>query len=118
MIMSKSLANDALLAAVDGGQVAIFGVSVQDASTSMRWFLREYPELDIVAQISRVNGRESMTFPGGGKLSFLALPKDLNALRGWGLDRCYVPIGTRRHIVDDHIRPCLAASTDGTLAGY
>lgn len=118
MIMSKSLANDALLAAVDGGQVAIFAHSATDAQTVMRWFLIEYPELEIVAQISRAAGRGSVTFPGGGTATFLSLTKDLRGLRGWSLDRCYVPIETRRHIVDDHIRPCLATSKDGTLAGY
>lgn len=118
MIMSKSLANDALLAAVDGGQVAIFANSAHSARTVMDWFLAEYPELQVVAQISRVNGRESMTFPGGGKASFLVLSNGLRGLRGSRLDRCYVPFETRRDIVDDHIRPCLATSTDGTLAGY
>ena len=117
MVMSKSLAADALLAAVDGGHVAVFADSMQDARTAMRWFEDEYPELDVVAEIIRANSRESMTFPGGGTLTFLPILRDTQYLRGWCLDRCYVPIGTKRPFVDE-LRPCLATSRDGTLAGY
>lgn len=117
MVMSKSLAADALLAAVDGGHVAVFADSMQDAREVMRWFVSEYPELDVVAEVIRANGRESMTFPGGGTLTFLPITRDMRGVRGWRLDRCYVPIGISRGVID-MIRPCLATSADGTLAGY
>ncbi|WP_419200568.1 hypothetical protein [Paenarthrobacter nitroguajacolicus] len=116
--MSKSLAADALLAAVDGGHVAIFAETATAERVLFEDFMRAYPELGVVAEIIRALGREALTFPGGGTLTFLSQSMNLNRLRGWSLDRCYVPIGTRRQFVDDHLRPCLAASKDGTLAGY
>jgi hypothetical protein len=116
--MSKSLAVDALLTAVDGGHVAIFAGSENEARILARWFVDQYPELNVVAEIIQALSRECMTFPGGGTLTFLSMGMDLVRLRGWSLDRCYVPIETKRQFVNDHLRPCLAASKDGTLAGY
>ncbi|SEI44954.1 hypothetical protein SAMN04487917_101353 [Arthrobacter sp. yr096] len=118
MNMSKSLAVDALLTAVDGGHVAVFGDSEASMRAAARWFRSEYPELDVVAEMIHAKHRESMTFPGGGTLTFLSLTSNPDRLRGWCLDRCYVPIGTSPRFVEDHLRWNLHASKDGTMAGY
>ncbi|NWL13301.1 hypothetical protein DM793_18715 [Paenarthrobacter nitroguajacolicus] len=114
MIMSKSLAADALLTAVDGGHVGIFGHTKSDTNAVFQDFLTEYPELKIVADVIHALGGEYMTFPGGGTLRFLSFA---GAQRAQNLDRCYVPIGSNRDVVDE-LLPYLAASKDGTLAGY
>jgi len=118
MVMSKSLAADALLAAVDGGNVAVFANSEASMRVAARWFSSEYPELDVVAEWIHSKHRESMMFPGGGTLTFLSLTSNPDRLRGWSLDRCYVPIGTSPSFVEDHLRWNLHASKDGTMAGY
>ena len=117
-MMSKSLASDALLTAVDGGHVAVFGECMDDSKKVYAQLLWDYPEISVVAEQIVALARICLTFPGGGTLSFLSLASNPDRLRGWSLDRCYVPIETTRQFVDDHLRPCLAASKDGTLAGY
>jgi len=118
MIMSKSLAADALLTAVDGGHVAVFGESMDDSKKVYAQILWDYPEISVVAERIDALNRISLTFPGGGTLTFLALKSNPDRLRGWSLDRCYVPIETKRQFVNTHLRPCVAASKDGTIAGY
>ena len=117
-MMSKSLAVDALLTAVDGGHVAVFGESLDESEKVYAQLLWDYPEMSVVAERVDAISRICLTFPGGGTLSFLSLASNPDRLRGWSLDRCYVPIGTSPEFVSMHLRPCLATSKDGTMAGY
>jgi hypothetical protein len=82
----------------------------------MRDLLREYPELADVAEVRRVNGDESLTFPGGGTMQFRSF-RTIARYRGACLDRVYVPIGTNTDVLME-LRPTLATSQDGTLTGY
>ena len=115
MILPKSMAADALVTAIDGGRVVVFARPV-GVTAIMKDLLCEYPELVEVATIRRVNGDQSLTFPGGGRVEFRDIHRTVE-YRGACLDRIYVPIGTSTDVLME-IRPALATSQDGTLTGY
>ena len=116
MSLPKSMAADALVTAIDGGRVVVFAHSAGASTDIMRGLLREYPELVDVADVRRVSGDESLTFPGGGTIQFRSF-RTTARYRGACLDRVYVPIGTSADVLME-LSPTLATSQDGTLTGY
>lgn len=110
--MHQEHIEEALGAASNGGRVAIYADTLNDAKAIAERF--EAANNEPLERISRASGARRMDFHGGGSIHFMSLRGQ--SARGMVLDRAYLPIGTGPDTLVNII-PSLS-TTDGALTGY
>lgn len=106
--------DDAIDAAAGlGRKVLVLTENLRKAQAFARCFEGAAPQGSVSA-VSRVAGRASLDFHGGGRIIFLSLRQ---SARGLSVDRVLVPSDTPPEILAN-IVPATAASEDGQITGY
>jgi hypothetical protein len=104
----------AVSAAIGGSFVAIFGESFQRVQ-EIAHDVEEAMPAELVEHVSRVNGRHSIDFVGGGRIRFIST--NSRGGRGLSVDRVFVPVGTAPDVLAN-ILPMLVTSREAVLTGY
>ena len=115
MALPNLIAAEAIRCAAEGGKVAFVAGCVVEVRPTMYAIEDALGDDSRVVRISHANGREAIGFESGGSIQFFRNSVDL---RGFSADQAYVSFGAVSKGDIENIRPCLAGSADGTLAGF